>query len=63
MIVGAGIKACYFIRWLWVCGEIECYNLEVLCLEDKLTCDRCIGLFSTWLHLKLPKRKIYWYIY
>lgn len=45
MIVGAGINSFYFIRWLWICGEIECYNLKALCLKVKLTFDRCIGLF------------------
>lgn len=45
MIFESGMNAFNIIIWLWVYGKIECYNLKVMCLEVKLTCDRCTGLF------------------
>lgn len=59
MIFEARMNAFYIIRWLWIYAEIECYNLKVLCLEVKLTCDRCVGLFfiPNLTTFKTPKKK------
>lgn len=43
----AEMNVFYIIRLLWVCGEIECYNLKVMCLGVKLTHNRWRGSFFT----------------